>query len=220
MSKPSSFRCLITAGPTQEYIDPVRYISNPSSGKMGYAIAKAALNKGWTVDLVSGPVHLEEPKGAILYPVTSAEEMYHQVDALFDVCDICIMTAAVSDFTAREVSEKKIKKADADPELQLKLTRDILKTICKRKSNQFVVGFAAETESLEMNAKEKLKNKGCDWIIANQVGLEGFGFSSDENVITIFKKDGTSYEYGPTSKLALAEIIVQSILDRLKNYNV
>ena len=216
MSKPSSFRCLITAGPTQEYIDPVRYISNPSSGKMGYAIAKSALNKGWNVDLVSGPVNQKEPKGAILYPVVSAEEMYHQVDALFDVCDICIMTAAVSDFTAREVSKTKIKKANAVHELQLKPTRDILKTICLRKSNQLVIGFAAETESLEWNAKEKLKGKGCDWIIANQVGLDGVGFNSDDNAITIFMKDGKSYKYGPTSKLALAEIIVQSITDSLK----
>lgn len=216
MSKPSSFRCLITAGPTQEYIDPVRYISNPSSGKMGYAIAKSALNKGWTVDLVSGPVNEKEPKGAILYPVTSAEEMYHQVDALFDVCDICIMTAAVSDFTARELSKTKIKKATAVHELQLKPTRDILKAMCLRKSKQLVIGFAAETESLERNAKEKLKDKGCDWIIANQVGLNGVGFNSDDNAIIIFMKDGKSYEYGPTSKLALAEIIVQSIADRLK----
>ena len=216
MSKTSSLRCLITAGPTHEYIDPVRYISNPSSGKMGFALARAALEIGWSVDLVSGPVQIEEPEGAILYPVVSAESMYHQVDALFDACDICIMSAAVSDFTPTEYSEQKVKKSIADRSLKLTQTVDILKTLSQRKSGQFIVGFAAETENIEANARRKLEEKGCDWIIANAVGRDGTGFGSDENTITLYKKDGSQCDYGLTSKLALARTIVQAIEKTLK----
>lgn len=217
MSKTSSLRCLITAGPTQEFIDPVRFISNPSSGKMGFAIAQAALKQGWSVDLVSGPVNLQEPDGAILYPVVSAESMYHQVDALFDACDVCIMAAAVSDFTPIEYSLHKVKKDTAKRTLHLAKTIDILKIMGERKQEQFIVGFAAESENLESNAKAKLHAKNCDWVIANQIGEEGTGFASDNNTITILKKDGTHETHGPTSKLALAEIIVQAISDILES---
>lgn len=217
MSKTSSLRCLITAGPTQEFIDPVRFISNPSSGKMGYALAEVALQQGWSVDLISGPVHLQEPDGVILYPVVSAESMYHQVDALFDVCDICIMAAAVSDFSPVEFTEHKVKKDMAKRTLHLAKTIDILKTMGERKQSQFMVGFAAETENLEANAKAKLVSKNCDWVIANQIGEEGIGFGSDNNAITIFKKDGTSEQHGPTSKLALAQTIIQAITNTLEN---
>ena len=217
MSKTSSLRCLITAGPTQEFIDPVRFISNPSTGKMGFALAEAALKQGWSVDLVSGPVNLQEPDGAILYPVVSAESMYHQVDALFDACDVCIMAAAVSDFTPIEYSENKVKKDTAKRILYLAKTIDILKTMGERKQEQFIVGFAAESENLEANAKAKLDGKNCDWVIANQIGEEGTGFASDNNAITILKKDGTRETHGPTSKLALAETIIQAIADTLEN---
>ena len=217
MSKTSSLRCLITAGPTQEFIDPVRFISNPSTGKMGFALAEAALKQGWSVDLVSGPVNLREPDGAILYPVVSAESMYHQVDALFDACDVCIMAAAVSDFTPIEYSEHKVKKDTAKRTLHLAKTIDILKTMGERKQEQFIVGFAAESENLEANAKAKLDGKNCDWVIANQIGEEGTGFASDNNVITILKKDDTPETHGPTSKLALAETIIQAIADTLEN---
>ena len=217
MSKTSSLRCLITAGPTQEFIDPVRFISNPSTGKMGFALAEAALKQGWSVDLVSGPVNLQEPDGAILYPVVSAESMYHQVDALFDACDVCIMAAAVSDFTPIEYSEHKVKKDKAKRTLHLAKTIDILKTMGERKQEQFIVGFAAESENLEANAKAKLDGKNCDWVIANQIGEEGTGFASDNNAITILKKDGTRETHGPTSKLALAETIIQAIAYTLEN---
>ena len=217
MSKTSSLRCLITAGPTQEFIDPVRFISNPSTGKMGFALAEAALKQGWSVDLVSGPVNLQEPNGAILYPVVSAESMYHQVDALFDACDVCIMAAAVSDFTPIEYSEHKVKKDTAKRTLHLAKTIDILKTMGERKQGQFIVGFAAESENLEANAKAKLDGKNCDWVIANQIGEEGTGFASDNNAITILKKDGTLETHGPTSKLALAETIIQAIAYTLEN---
>ena len=217
MSKTSSLRCLITAGPTQEFIDPVRFISNPSTGKMGFALAEAALKQGWSVDLVSGPVNLQEPDGAILYPVVSAESMYHQVDALFDACDVCIMAAAVSDFTPIEYSEHKVKKDTAKRTLHLAKTIDILKTMGERKQEQFIVGFAAESENLEANAKAKLDGKNCDWVIANQIGEEGTGFASDNNAIIILKKDGTRETHGSTSKLALAETIIQTIVDTLEN---
>ncbi len=216
MSKTSSLRCLITAGPTHEYIDPVRYISNPSTGKMGFALAQAALELGWSVDLVSGPVHIEEPEGAILYPVVSAESMFQQVDALFDACDICIMSAAVSDFTPVKYSQTKEKKATANRTLHLAQTIDILKTLSHRKNGQFIVGFAAETDDLEANARRKLEEKACDWIVANPVGREGIGFGSDTNEITLYKKDGSQSHHGPTSKLALARTIVQAIADTLK----
>ena len=217
MSKTSSLRCLITAGPTQEFIDPVRFISNPSTGKMGFALAEAALKQGWSVDLVSGPVNLQEPDGAILYPVVSAESMYYQVDALFDACDVCIMAAAVSDFTPIEYSEHKVKKDKAKRTLHLAKTIDILKTMGERKQEQFIVGFAAESENLEANAKAKLDEKNCDWVIANQIGEEGTGFASDNNAIIILKKDGTRETHGSTSKLALAEKIIQAITDTLEN---
>ena len=217
MSKTSSLRCLITAGPTQEFIDPVRFISNPSTGKMGFALAEAALKQGWSVDLVSGPVNLQEPDGAILYPVISAESMYHQVDALFDACDVCIMAAAVSDFTPIEYSKHKVKKDTAKRTLHLARTIDILKIMGERKQEQFIVGFAAESENLEANAKFKLHEKNCDWVIANQIGEEGTGFASDNNAITILKKEGTSETHGPTSKLALAQTIIQAIADNLEN---
>ncbi len=217
MSKTSSLRCLISAGPTLEFIDPVRFISNPSTGKMGFALAEVALKQGWSVDLVAGPVNLQEPDGAILYPVVSAESMYHQVDALFDACDVFIMAAAVSDFTPIEYSEHKVKKDTAKRILHLAKTIDILKTMGERKQGQFIVGFAAESENLEANAKAKLQEKKCDWVIANQIGEEGTGFASDNNTITILKKDGTRETHGPTSKLALAETIIQAIADTLEN---
>ena len=217
MSKTSSLRCLITAGPTQEFIDPVRFISNPSTGKMGFALAEAAVKQGWSVDLVSGPVNIKEPDGAILYPVVSAEDMFHQVDALFDVCDVCIMAAAVSDFTPIEYTQRKVKKDTAKRTIHLAKTIDILKTMGERKQSQFIVGFAAESENLEANAKLKLHSKKCDWVIANQIGEEGIVFGSDNNTITLFKKDDTQETHGPTSKLALAQIIIQAIDETLEN---
>ena len=143
--------------------------------------------------------------------------MYHQVDALFDACDVCIMAAAVSDFTPIEYSEHKVKKDTAKRTLHLAKTIDILKTMGERKQEQFIVGFAAESENLEANAKAKLHGKNCDWVIANQIGEEGTGFASDNNAIIILKKDGTRETHGSTSKLALAEKIIQAITDTLEN---
>ena len=211
MSNASSIRCLITAGPTRELIDPVRYISNPSTGKMGFSIAKAAIEAGWNVDLVTGPVALEEPIGAILYPVMSAEEMLHQVDALFDACDILIMTAAVSDFRPVIQHTQKEKKGDASMNIEFERTTDILKTMSDRKAHQTVVGFAAETRDMVTYAKEKLASKNLDFILANEVGRAGLGFAADTNELLLIAADGSSIKLGPSTKSAIAEELIQLV---------
>ena len=217
MSNASSIRCLITAGPTREFLDPVRFISNPSTGKMGFALAEAAVDAGWTVDLVAGPVALEEPDGAILYPVVTAEEMYHQVDALFDACDVLIMTAAVSDFRPKEQLAQKAKKDEADLTVELERTIDILKTVTERKVQQTVVGFAAETHDVESYARQKLESKRCDWIVANEVGQTGAGFAADTNEVLLIGADGSFKKIGPATKSAIAIELIERI-SRAKSY--
>mgnify|MGYP003718780769 FL=1 len=211
MSNASSIRCLITAGPTREFIDPVRFISNPSTGKMGFALAEAALEAGWNVDLVAGPVALEEPEGAILYPVVTAEEMFHQVDALFDACDVLIMTAAVSDFRPVIQHAKKEKKDMASMRIEFERTTDILKTMTDRKSHQTVVGFAAETNDVVTYAKEKLLSKNLDFIVANEVGQPGVGFAADTNEVLLIAADGSSVKLGPSTKAAIAKELIQLV---------
>jgi phosphopantothenoylcysteine decarboxylase/phosphopantothenate--cysteine ligase len=211
MSNASSIRCLITAGPTREFIDPVRFISNPSSGKMGFALAEAALDAGWTVDLVAGPVALEEPDGAILYPVVTAEEMFHQVDALFDACDVLIMTAAVSDFRPVAPLAHKEKKGAAALTVEFERTTDILKTMSERKVHQTLVGFAAETHDVVTYAREKLKSKNLDWIVANEVGRAGSGFAADTNEVLLMAADGSSVKLGPAAKREIARELIALI---------
>jgi phosphopantothenoylcysteine decarboxylase/phosphopantothenate--cysteine ligase len=215
MSNASSIRCLITAGPTREFIDPVRFISNPSTGKMGFALAEAAVDAGWTVDLVAGPVALQEPDGAILYPVVTAEEMYHQVDALFDACDILIMTAAVSDFRPVQKFDRKQKKEEAGLTVKFERTIDILKTVTERKVHQTVVGFAAETNDLETNARQKLESKQLDWIVANEVGAPGAGFAAETNEVLLIGADGSFKKIGPTSKNAIAIELIQRFVENV-----
>jgi phosphopantothenoylcysteine decarboxylase/phosphopantothenate--cysteine ligase len=211
MSNASSIRCLITAGPTREFIDPVRFISNPSTGKMGFALAEAALEAGWNVDLVAGPVALEEPDGAILYPVVSAEEMFHQVDALFDACDVLIMTAAVSDFRPVVQHKHKEKKDDASMTIDFERTTDILKTMTERKAQQTVVGFAAESKDVVSYARKKLESKKLDFIVANEIGKAGKGFSADSNEVILIAADGSSVKLGPASKAAIAQELIQLV---------
>lgn len=211
MSNASSIRCLITAGPTREFIDPVRYISNPSTGKMGFSIARAAIKAGWNVDLVTGPVALEEPNGAILYPVMTAEEMFHQVDALFDACDILIMTAAVCDFRPIIRHTHKEKKGDASMNIEFERTADILKIMSERKVHQTVVGFSAETRDVVSYAKEKLVSKKLDYIVANEVGKLGSGFAEDTNEVVLIAADGSYVKLGPSTKLAIAEELIQLV---------
>ena len=202
MANASPIRCLVTAGPTREFLDPVRFISNPSSGKMGFAVAEAAVELGWTVDLVAGPVALEEPPGAILYPVVTAEEMFHQVDALFDASDILIMAAAVSDFRPAQTRHDKEKKSGAELRVDFEPTVDILQTVGERRVRQTMVGFAAETRNLETHARQKLEAKRLDWIVANRVGAEG-------NEVLLLGADGGCEKIGPDSKKAVARELLK-----------
>jgi len=208
MTNASPIRCLITAGPTREFLDPVRFLSNPSTGKMGFALAEAAVEAGWTVDLVAGPVALEEADGAILYPVVSAEEMFHQVDALFDACDILIMAAAVSDFRPKVRHAEKEKKGEASMTVEFERTIDILKTVTERKLHQTVVGFAAETRNLQDYARQKMQAKRCDWMVANRVGRPGAGFGADTNEVLLIAADGSSETIGPAAKREIARELV------------
>jgi phosphopantothenoylcysteine decarboxylase / phosphopantothenate---cysteine ligase len=196
---------LITAGPTREFLDPVRFLSNPSSGKMGYAIAEAARNLGCSVDLVSGPTFLECPTGMTLHPVVSAQEMLEVVARLFEFCDYFISVAAVSDWSPKNVVSHKIKKSKYVQALELIPTSDILRTMSLRKhSRQTIVGFCAETEELEINARRKLADKHLDWIAGNLVGQDHGGFQCDENELMLINRDGRRYDLGPGLKIDLA----------------
>jgi phosphopantothenoylcysteine decarboxylase/phosphopantothenate--cysteine ligase len=179
-------RVLITAGPTYEAIDPVRGITNRSSGKMGYALAEAAINLGAEVTLVSGPVSLTPPRGARLIRVKSAAEMHAAVAENFEDATLLIMSAAVSDYRPARMSGQKIKKSNGDGlVLELEQTEDILAAVARTKTSQIVVGFAAETENVIANARKKLSEKGADLIIANDVSASDSGFDVDTNRITL-----------------------------------
>lgn len=182
---------LVTAGPTREAIDPVRFISNHSTGKMGYAIARGASLRGARVILVSGPVSLEPPLFAELVPVVSAEDMYNAVMKYKDEADIIVKSAAVADYTPIAASSEKIKKQSGDMRIELKRTKDILKELGQsRRENQFICGFAMETENLIENAVRKLESKNVDMIVANSLKTEGAGFGTDTNVVTLITKNG------------------------------
>ena len=183
---------LVTAGPTREYIDPVRFISNPSSGKMGYAIARAAEHRGAVVSLVSGPVNLEPPSNVNVEITESAEKMAEKVLDCAQQSDIIIKTAAVGDFRPSSSTSQKIKKTGKSLTLKLEPNVDILKELGQRKDSQILVGFAAETEDLAKNAGKKLKEKNLDMIVGNLIGTADSGFEADTNKVTLFYKDGSS----------------------------
>ena len=204
-------RVLVTAGPTREAIDPVRYITNRSSGKMGYAIAEAAAERGADVTLISGPVSLRTPGGVKSVDIVSSDELCDSVIERFPGCDILVMAAAPADFTPAEFSSEKIKKGGDNLTLNLRATRDILKTIAPLKSNQKVMGFAAETHNVENNAIEKLRRKKLDFIAANDVTAEGAGFGTDTNIITLYGADGSREHSGMVTKREAADWL----LDRL-----
>lgn len=175
-------KILITAGPTREPIDPVRYLTNRSSGKMGYAIAHAAAHAGHQVLLVSGPTALDVPDGIDFVPVETAAEMYDVVARYLPKMDAAIFAAAVADYTPAEAASQKIKKADEKLSLELVKTKDILGSVRDVFGfSGFLIGFAAETENLEVNARHKLETKGCDLVVANDVSRKDIGFDSDEN---------------------------------------
>jgi phosphopantothenoylcysteine decarboxylase/phosphopantothenate--cysteine ligase len=207
-------RIIVTAGPTVEAIDPVRYISNRSSGKMGYMIAKVAAKRGAEVCLVSGPTALEPPRVGnnikTVY-VSSAEEMKNIVDEKYDDCDIVIKAAAVADYRVKEISPIKIKKNDDEMVLSLVKNPDILKSLGERKKHQILVGFAAETDNLQEYAKNKLKEKNLDMIVANDVSRSDAGFDVDTNVITIIKADGSIQDYDKSTKEQAAENILDAV---------
>ena len=205
-------KLLITAGPNREPLDPVRYLSNRSSGKMGYALARAAIRRGAEVALISGPTELEPPAGARLTSVTTAAEMRHAVLEEFSGCTAVIMAAAVSDYRPVDFARKKIKRGKGPIELRLEPNPDILQEISARKNGKMLVGFAAETGELVANAAKKLKDKNLDMIVANNVSEAGAGFDVDTNVATILDRDGTVRSLPLMSKDELAEQILDHLL--------
>lgn len=204
----SPIRCLVSAGPTREHFDPVRFLSNPSSGKMGYAIAAAAARRGWHVELVSGPVSLPVPDGVYRTSVVTGQEMYEAVSARFDDCDILIMTAAIMDYRPKSIADHKIKKFELEMVIEMEPVIDVLATVARRKKHQLVVGFAAETDHLEEYAKKKLESKGADFIVANHIGGPEGAFEKDSNKVLVLRRDGEPVPLGPLSKAALAGVLL------------
>jgi phosphopantothenoylcysteine decarboxylase/phosphopantothenate--cysteine ligase len=203
-------KVLITAGPTREPIDPVRYLSNRSSGKMGYALAEAALEAGDEVVLISGPVNLAPPAGARLIPVVTADEMHDAVHAEIDGIDLAILCAAVADFKPAHVATHKIKKENGIASIELVPTRDILASLGAFPQKKFyLAGFAAETDEIDANAREKLRKKNCDAIVANDVSRPGLGFESDFNAATVFLADGSSRVLSANTKKNIAAQLVK-----------
>lgn len=209
----SGKKVVITAGPTRERIDPVRYVSNFSSGKMGYAMAEAAVALGADVTLVSGPVCIEKPAGVTVINVESAADMYEAVIQNYDDAAIVVKAAAVADYRPAEVGTQKIKKMDGDSVIELERTTDILKTLGERKNGQLLVGFAAETENVIAHGEDKLKRKNLDFIVINDVTDPGGGFGSETNVVTLLSKNGTNQSYPEISKKELAYLLLSAILE-------
>jgi phosphopantothenoylcysteine decarboxylase/phosphopantothenate--cysteine ligase len=205
-------KVLITAGPTYEAIDPVRFIGNHSSGKMGYAIAEEFLRNGADVTLISGPTNLSIDQSIKKIQVTSAKEMLDESLKYYDETDICIMSAAVADYTPVSVSSQKIKKQSDTFEIELIKTKDILKILGEKKKNQILVGFALETQNEEENAAEKLKKKNLDFIVLNSLNDEGAGFKHDTNKITILDKNLQKTTFDLKTKKEIAKDICNRII--------
>jgi len=211
----SQKKFIITAGPTREFIDPFRFISNPSSGKMGYALARAALERGHDVILISGPVSLPPVPGVRLVPVTSAREMRAAVMEHAPAADAVVMAAAVSDYRPARFSPAKLKKAGERISLPLVRNPDIIGELGGRKGGAFLTGFSADTENIIDNAREKLKSKGLDLIIANDISAPGSGFGAETNRATVIHRDGKVEEWPLLGKDALAGRIVDLIAAKM-----
>lgn len=207
-------KVLITAGPTIEKVDAVRYFTNRSSGKMGYALAEAARDLGAEVILVSGETQLSQPKGVEYVQITSAEDMFQAVKQYKDNMDMIIKAAAVADYTPVETSDKKMKKQDGDLELVFKRTTDILKYLGEHKQNQYLVGFAAETDNVEKYAMGKLKKKNADVIISNHIANQEIGFKSFDNEVEMFFANGDRVPFKKESKQKIAFKILNEIASR------
>jgi phosphopantothenoylcysteine decarboxylase/phosphopantothenate--cysteine ligase len=212
VSKPLTI--LVTAGPTREAIDPVRFISNRSSGRMGYAIAAAAARRGHTVKLVSGPVALDSPGGVQLQRVVSAADMLAAVEAAIDASDVLVMAAAVADWRPKRTAASKLKKADMDGVLELERTVDILAHIRERKGERLVIGFAAETGDPLPEARRKLEAKGLDAILANDVSQPDAGFEAETNRVTLLTRDGTREDWGLLPKAEIGDRLIRWIETR------
>jgi len=210
-------RFLITAGPTREPIDPVRFISNYSSGKMGYALAEKAIQRGAKVILVSGPTNLMPPLGLEQFiSVKTAKEMYDAVIKQFDNADVVIKSAAVADFSPKHIHSEKIKKHGLKMNLELEKNPDILEELGNKKTRQILIGFAAETNDITANAQDKLKRKNLDFIVVNNIAEKGAGFAVDTNIVTILYKDGQIEELPKMSKKDLADAILDRVLPLLQ----
>jgi phosphopantothenoylcysteine decarboxylase/phosphopantothenate--cysteine ligase len=204
-------RFVVTAGPTREAIDPVRFISNRSSGKMGYAIAEAAITAGHTVTLISGPASVAPPENTQFISITTSDELHEEVRRATQACDVLVMCAAVSDYKPATVEPQKMKKQKTPFALELIPTRDILASLPGENRGYLVIGFAAETHDLEVNAQKKLREKNCDMIVANDVSKTDSGMESDENAVTIFCRNGESKSISRTSKKIIARELVKII---------
>ncbi|MFW6131922.1 MAG: bifunctional phosphopantothenoylcysteine decarboxylase/phosphopantothenate--cysteine ligase CoaBC [Candidatus Aminicenantaceae bacterium] len=204
-------RILVTAGPTREYMDSVRFLSNPSSGKMGYMLAQEAIERGAEVILVSGPTNIPPPPGVKVSFIETADELDKEISSRYDNMDIIIMAAAVSDFRFTKTEPRKIKKQNFPGEIKIIPNKDILAELGKKKGKKIVVGFAAETEHILENAKKKSIEKNLDFIVANDISKKGTGFSSDDNDVFIVTPDGESNETGKKSKIEISRIIMDRI---------
>ena len=207
-------KVLISAGPTVAFIDPVRYITNRSTGKMGYAIAKEAKDRGAEVILVSGPTNLTPPKGVKTININTNEEMKKEILQNFQWADIVIKSAAVADYKPKEYSKEKIKKGDGDFNLCLTRDNDILKSLGEIKTNQILVGFAAESNNVVENAEKKLRKKNLDFIVANDITSSDTGFGSDYNKVIILSKNNEKIELEKMSKKEVASNIFDMILEK------
>ncbi len=205
-------KVLVTAGPTHENVDPVRYLTNRSSGKMGYAVAEAAARRGAQVILVSGPTSLEAPAGVERIGVQSAEEMHHVVLEKVAGCSIAIFAAAVADYRPAEPAGQKIKRNNEPTTIALEPTPDILASVARNKGQRFIVGFAAETDHVAENARKKLAAKSVDLMVANDVTAEGAGFDHDTNVVTLLARDGRDLALPRMSKSEVAQRILDEVV--------
>ncbi len=205
-------KILVTAGATRERLDPVRYFTNDSSGKMGYAIAEIAAQLGADVTLISGITSLQHPANVTTIQVESATQMYEQVIKRFESQDIIIKAAAVADYRPKNISTQKIKKDSDDYVVEMEKTTDILKTLGQERTHQFLVGFAAETNDVEMYAKQKLESKNLHMVVANDVTKEGAGFGVDTNIVTIYKRDGASIVLSKQTKKEVAYTLLKEIV--------
>ena len=202
---------LLTAGPTQEDLDPVRFLTNRSSGRMGYAVAEAAAQRGARVILVTGPTALDTPAGVTRVNVRSASEMLHSVEENFSAATIAIFAAAVADYRPAEAASQKIKKTAGDITLRLEPNPDILAIIARKRGHRLIVGFAAETDKVAENARKKLTDKNADLIVANDVTAEGAGFDVDTNIVTLFARDGRDLALPKLTKREVAHRILDEV---------